>query len=446
MPLTTLSAINITYDSAQLRGDIGDLSGTGIAYIRFVWRDMVTDVVTYEPFQSASSDTTAIRNISGLESDRQHRYEIYGYDSDYDYTGDAGGLVYFTTDEKDPAEVSTLAAGNITHNSAQLRGSLDDMGDYDEVRVNFSYRKSGGSWTNTTTQTKSSTGSFYRDLTGLDLDSTYEFYARVMDMDYNLLDTGSTLDFTTDDKDPAQVTTSTAMSVTENSAQLNGEVTDMGDYSNVYANFAYRKAGTSGSWTLTTYVSRSSPGTYNRSVSYLESDTTYDFYARVTDTDYNLLDTGSTLQFKTDEQPATVSSVSAINITHSAARIRGSLDSMGDYTQVRVNFSYRKSGGSWFSTPTSTFSDTVSFFYDLTGLDSDSTYQFYARVMDMDYNLLDTGSTLQFDTEAHVYPIKYWTGNQWQEVSRDKLKFRIGSSWLGNQNIKAYIAGSWEDV
>ena len=106
-----------------------------------------------------------------------------------DYTP-AFDMPVFTTEPADP----------VGYDTATLKGNLTDLGDATTVDVFFEYRKDGAeSWTETTKQTKTVTGTFNEALTGLDQYTDYEFRAvSEFDMQGTLTNTyGDTLTFKT---------------------------------------------------------------------------------------------------------------------------------------------------------------------------------------------------------------------------------------------------------
>lgn len=99
-------------------------------------------------------------------------------------------------------DVRTDGYSNVTDTSATLEGTLADLGDSDTVYVQFAYSEQpdgGGLLTNH--EAMSSTGSFSHDISNLEPGTTYEFYARAESEDGSTVDTGQTLEFTTDSGD-----------------------------------------------------------------------------------------------------------------------------------------------------------------------------------------------------------------------------------------------------
>ena len=94
--------------------------------------------------------------------------------------------------------VSTGSASNVTDSSATLSGALDDLGGADSADCYFQYRETGSdTWTATSVQTLSATGSFSEDASGLSADTEYEFRA-LADASDGDSDAGASATFTTD--------------------------------------------------------------------------------------------------------------------------------------------------------------------------------------------------------------------------------------------------------
>jgi len=79
---------------------------------------------------------------------------------------------------EEPA-VTTNAATPVTHNSATLRGNLDTMGGYTEVRVRFQWGTTDAYGNNTPWQTRTAAGLFSAPLTELTPETEYHFRVQV---------------------------------------------------------------------------------------------------------------------------------------------------------------------------------------------------------------------------------------------------------------------------
>ena len=202
--------------------------------------------------------------------------------------------------ESDDASVQTDPATNVDFESAQLNGEVTGLGDESEVEAYFEYRETGAAdWIETSKQTISTAQTYDETVTELDDDTEYEFRAVIDDTGGETLDTGDTLTFTTDEKQVGSVATDPASNVGSDSAQLNGELTDLGDYDEADAFFRYRETGAS-EWTETTVQTLSSAQVYDETVSGLDPETEYEFKA-VADFDGEE-ETGDTLTFTTEEE------------------------------------------------------------------------------------------------------------------------------------------------
>jgi subtilisin len=106
--------------------------------------------------------------------------------------------------------VTTDSATSVGTDNATLNGTLSDLGGASSADVYFEWGPAGGSLSNTTgVQTRSSTGGFSADISGLSSGTDYEFRA-VAEASDGDTDTGSTGSFTTDSSGGCYITTATA--------------------------------------------------------------------------------------------------------------------------------------------------------------------------------------------------------------------------------------------
>jgi subtilisin len=295
-------------------------------------------------------------------------------------------------------DVSTVGALDVGETTATLEGSLDDLGGASSADVAFEYRRSGAStWSTTRSETRSSTGSFSRDVSDLASDTEYEYRARVDASDGDAA-TGSIRTLTTVTEPALAVSTVDSSGVGETTATLKGSLDALGGASSADVGFEYRQSGAS-SWSATATETRSSSGSFSREISALESGTDYEFRA-VADASDGDTATGSTLTFTTNTDPSVaVSTVGSSNVGETAATLEGSLDALGGASSADVGFEYRQSGASsWSATATATRSSSGSFSREISGLESATDYEFRA-VADASDGDSATGSTLSFTTQ-----------------------------------------------
>lgn len=115
--------------------------------------------------------------------------------SGMEYEGGGVDLVYegsLTTD----LAVDTVGSSSVDDSTATLEGDLTVL-NVDNADCYFQYRETGTTtWTDTTKQNKTSTGSYSQDVTGLNSDTDYEFRARADGSDGSTAE-GSIQTFTT---------------------------------------------------------------------------------------------------------------------------------------------------------------------------------------------------------------------------------------------------------
>lgn len=215
--------------------------------------------------------------------------------------------------------VSTSGASNVGETSATLNGSLDDLGGASSADVYFRYRQAGASsWTTSSTQTLSSTGSFSVTVSSMQSGTDYEFYAIAEASDGDA-DTGATVTFTTQSSDTSvAVATDGTSTVGETSATLAGSLTDLGGASSADVSFEWRERGTS-SWASTSVQTLSSTGSYSEEITGLSGGTDYEFRAAADASDGDS-DVGSTLTFTTDSSTgSTGPSIDSYSVTEAGS-------------------------------------------------------------------------------------------------------------------------------
>ncbi|AHZ22392.1 serine protease [Haloferax mediterranei ATCC 33500] len=294
--VSTDGASSVGETSVTFNGSLTDLGGASSADCYFEYRETGTSTWSTTSTQTLSSTGTFSQSVSGLEDGVDYEYRAVADASDGDT--DTGSSVTFTTTD-DPPAVTTDSPTNVADSSATLNGSLTDLGNASSADCYFEYRESGtSSWSTTSVQTLSSTGSFSQDISGLSTGTDYEFRA-ITDASDGDTDTGSSVSFTTSTSDTSvAVATDQESSVGTSSVTLNGDLTDLGGASSADCAFKYRESGTS-TWTETSAQTLSSTGSYSESISGLSSGTDYEFCA-VADASDGDTDTGSTITFTTD--------------------------------------------------------------------------------------------------------------------------------------------------
>jgi len=182
----------------------------------------------------------------------------------------------FTTDQDiNIPSVTTNTPTNVEPNSATLNGNLDNMGGASSCQVNFEYGISVSYGSQTSAQTKYSTGGFTANASNLEPGTTYHFRARAT----NSAGTGYGSDrtFTTPVEEPSVITLA-ATDVEAMTTTLNGQILEDGGATCQYS-FKYGVKGT-GNYDQTVWTGPvSSDDFFSELVSDLEPKTDYECFA-----------------------------------------------------------------------------------------------------------------------------------------------------------------------
>lgn len=175
--------------------------------------------------------------------------------------------------------------------------------------------------------------------------------------------------------------------VSETEVSLTGSLDDLFTHDAGLMGFQWRQEGSTNAYNNTSLQTLTSTGQYTTNVTGLSSGTTYEF--RAVGNNGNI----------------GVATNSANNIDTSSMTLNGDLTELDGFADADVYFEYKKSSAStWNSTSATTVTSTGSFSDDVTGLDSDTTYDY--RAVATDGTLTKTGSTMSDSTTAaSTYPI-----------------------------------------
>jgi hypothetical protein len=297
--------------------------------------------------------------------------------------GGAYGTAYgtelnFTTNRLPPV-MGTGGAVDVMTNAAILQGNLYLMGTATGVDASFEYRIQGGSYSSTSTQHMTGPDSYQAQLTGLVPDTTYYYRAKgaggASGTGY-----GDERTFTTSSHPPI-ASTADAGSITAASAVLNGNLLSVGSSPSDNVSFQYG-TGHGGPYTsVTPPQAKAAPGTFQASITGLSAHTAYYFRA-VADGGIYGAGYGREMSFITSNVPPSVATGYATAITTNAARLNGSLSSLGSAATASVSFQWGSSHGAYTNeTVAQAMSGTGSFFADLAGLTPGSTYFFRAKAL-----------------------------------------------------------------
>ncbi|MBM2825241.1 MAG: hypothetical protein HW402_905, partial [Dehalococcoidales bacterium] len=175
-----------------------------------------------------------------------------------------------------PPAVSTGVATSVTTNSATVSGNLTSLGTATSTNVSFQWGMAPGNYPFATAPVSvNTTGAFSYNLTGLSANTTYYFLAKAVGDGTSY---GAEKSFGTPLPVPPTVTTDN-VSLSGNSARLNGTLTNLGTV--ITANVSFQWGLSSGNYTYeTTPVPVSSTGAFNANLTGLSANTTYYFRAK----------------------------------------------------------------------------------------------------------------------------------------------------------------------
>jgi len=444
LEVSTNAATGVTSSSATLNGNLTSL---GNASSVNVWFDYATDAF-YTSNGNTYSNSTSTQAMSAVGLFNSPIANLLG-NTTYHFravASDGNNTAYgndstFTT-EITPLAVTTGSATGVTSNSATLNGNLTSMGNASSVNVWFQYATdayyvgNSGSYSNLTTpQAMGAIGPFNALISSLSGSTTYHFRAAASDG--NTTVNGSDATFTTQAQ-PLGVTTSSATSITSNSATLNGNLTGMGNASSVnvwfqYATDAYY-IGNSGSYSNSTASqAMGAIGPFNSSIIGLSANTTYHFRAEASDGSTTV--SGSDATFATEALPLGVATSSATSITSSSATLNGNLMGMGNASSVNVWFDYTtdayyvgNSGSYGNSTTSQAMGATGTFNASISGLLGNTTYHFRAAASDGNNTAYGSDATF---TTAQAPKV---TTNAATDVTSDSATLNGNLTSLGNSS------------
>ncbi len=312
----TKNPTNVDEDSATLNGDVDLTSDVDSGDVFFQWGTSSSNLNRNTNDQARSSDGNFSANISGLQDNTRYYYRaVLDGDNGERYYG---SIKNFTTDKEDDeptsddVDIDTRSASSVQDDSARLNGRLVS-GDNQEVWFAFSELDSTPSCSSSTQRvnvsgTYDGGDSFSKTVTGLDVNTKYYYRACTLDEDGDIL-SADIEDFVTDEdedddrnEDEAGVDTLSESSVDEDSARLNGRVTE-GDNADVW--FAFARTDSTPSCSANTQRINVS-GTYDagesfsKTVTGLSANTKYYYRACILG-DNGDIESGSIESFVTDE-------------------------------------------------------------------------------------------------------------------------------------------------
>lgn len=432
---TTIAATTVTHNSAQLNGSVNP-NGAGTTY--YFEYGTTTSYGSKTNSVNAGSGTSGVSvnsPVTGLSPNATYHFRLVATNN--------GGTKYgtdltFTTlvPPQGVPTVTTTAATNITHNFAQLNGSVNPNGANTTYYFEYGTTINYGSKTNSVSAGSGTSTVFVNNpITSLIPNTTYHF--RLVATNSGGTNYGNDRIFTTS---PPQgvptATTNTATNVTHNSAQLNGAVNPNGASTTYY--FEY---GTTTDYGSTTSIGNAGSGTsaisVNSSIAGLISNSIYHF--RVVATNSGGTYRGDDLTFEASAPPIQgmpyVEAGSSSNVSCDAGQLYGTVYPNGLSTTAWVVCSESTDLVNPIITQPQTLgsgTSAVPFSQIVTGLSPSTNY--FCRIMASNSAGTRSGSQMNFTTT----PV---CGAPTVET---KPATSINSSWAQlNGTIKSNAGDTW---
>ncbi len=377
----TKEASAITINSAILNGDLTSLGSANSLNVFFEYGT----TTNYGNSTSAivTADTGAFSaQLNGISPGVTYHYRTK---ADGGTAGVATGEDYTLTTLTIAPIVRTLLPLNIVGNGATFNGSLDSLGTAASVNIYFEYGKTTSYGSVTPNQSKKATCNYSATVTGLSPDTYYHFRARVNGGAQGS-DEGEDAMFKTPATMPPQVSTMPAISVTDTTATLVGNIETPGSATSVKVSFEY---GSTMEYGLTTSIITKTGAGYTGGFSIditsktpLTRGTTYHFRAKA-DGGANGVSYGQDLTFKTSGlaplTPPTVDTAAVSDIATGTVTLNGNLILMGTAPTVSVYFEYGKTTTYGSGSTAQTMNDIGGFSSNVTGLAAGTSYHFRAK-------------------------------------------------------------------
>jgi hypothetical protein len=385
----TESATSITSNSATTGGDITSDGGAAVT-ARGVVYGTSTGSATFSVTSGTGTGTYSI-GLTGLSPATTYYVRSFATNS--------VGTVYgtetsFTTIAIAPT-LTTTAASSITKYAANTGGTIISNG-------GSTISASGICWSTTATPTISdskttdgtSSGTFTSSLTSLTAGTIYyvrAYATNAIGTGYGALESFTTL--STSSNNPVLASTTSATSITANSAILGGNVTDEGATQVSVRGLVY--GTTTGSSTFSVTVG-SGAGTFTSTLTGLTQGATY--FVRSFATNEQGTSYGTETSFTTQTTPTVSVTATPTSITTTSAIGGGTISSTGDATITESGLVWGANANPEITLATKTTDGTTSgtFTSSITGLTQGTTY--HVRAYATNYLGTSYGPDVTFTT------------------------------------------------
>ncbi|GAB1373012.1 hypothetical protein MASR1M45_30760 [Candidatus Kapaibacterium sp.] len=364
--LSTSSITSITHNSAQSGGNITDDGGAEVTARGVCWATTQNPTTSNNKTTNGTGLGSYNSNISGLLPSTTYYVRAYATNS----IGTAyGEQISFTTEATVPT-VITSNISSVTSNSALTGGFVSNTGGASVTSRGVCWSTSQNPTINDSKTTNGSgTGTYSSSLTGLSANTTY--YIRAYATNSAGTGYGEEKSFTTS-ADIPELSTESITSITHNSAQSGGNITDDGG-----ASVTARGVCWATSQNPTTSNSKTNDGNgigfFNSSITSLQPNTTY--YVRAYATNSIGTAYGEQRSFTTEATVPTVITSNISNITANSGLTGGFVSNTGGASVTSRGVCWSTSQNPTINdSKTTNGSGTGTYSSSLTGLSANTTY------------------------------------------------------------------------
>jgi len=390
--VVTIGATAVTSSSAALNGNLTSMGTASTVDVTFCY-GLHPGEFNHLPWQTLNAPMGFQSILDGLAPDTTYYFRATAEGDGNNVDG--AELTFHTS--KAPPSVTTNGATYVHPTTATLNGTLTSLGSAPSVDVSFQYGTTSGMYSNETiAKTLSDPVDFDDNLVGLSPGTTYYYRAKANGGIHGIA-YGTEHVFTTG-RTPPSVTTGAANHLTTNSANLNGNLTDLGTATTVNVSFQYGTTRGGPYTNSTTPQAMTAMVAFQTPLGGLTPSTEYYYRARA-DGGVNGVGYGDEATFRTGMLPPYVETLSATGTTGTASTLNGDLYNLGSATAVNVFFEYGVTQGGPY--PISTLPQVKAaadaFDAGLTGLTPGATYYFRAKGDGGEYGV-SSGAEMSFTT------------------------------------------------
>jgi uncharacterized protein (TIGR02145 family) len=301
LPTVQTNAVtSVTASSGTLNGNVTSDGNATITQRGFYWSE-TNDTPDSGDNKEIVSGTTGsfTKTISELQPNTTYYFRAFATNSKGTTTGDV--LSFKTTQELSLPTVQTNAATDISTSSGTLNGNVSSDGNATITQRGFYWSETNGTPDSGDNKeiVSGTTGTYSKSINSLQSNTTY--YFRAFATNSKGTTTGDVLSFkTAQELSLPTVQTNAATDISTSSGTLNGNVTSDGNATITQRGFYWSETNQTPNDNDNKEIVSGTTGTYSRTISSLQANTTYYYSAFATNSEGTA--TEEVLSFKTSEE------------------------------------------------------------------------------------------------------------------------------------------------